>query len=92
MQSASRPCSEPSRRTEGSSASDSRRRLFRRLKPLEQRLAVYLAKMFVSQSTHRRYVDELAAALPIQVAQPKHLRVHGEARRRGPSAGNECQS
>lgn len=49
-------------------------RLFRRLKPHEQRLAVYLAKMFVSQSTHRRYVDELAAALPIQVAQPKHFR------------------
>lgn len=49
-------------------------RLFRHLKPLEQRLAVYLAKMFTSQTTHRRYADELAAALPIQVAQPKHLR------------------
>lgn len=49
-------------------------RLFRRLKPHEQRLAVYLAKMFVSQSIHKRYVDELAAALPIQVAQTKHLR------------------
>lgn len=49
-------------------------RLFRNLRPLEQRLAVYLAKMFISQTTHRRYVDELAAALPIQVAQSKHLR------------------
>lgn len=49
--------------------------LFRYLKPLEQRLAVYLAKMFTSQTMHRRYVDELAAALPLQVAQPKHLRL-----------------
>lgn len=50
-------------------------KLFRGLKPLEQRLAVYLAKMFVSQSTHKRFVDELAAALPIQVAEPKILRL-----------------
>lgn len=50
-------------------------RLFRGLKPLEQRLAVYLAKMFVSQATHRRFVDELAAALPVHVAEPKVLRL-----------------
>lgn len=51
-------------------------RLFRGLKPLEQRLAVYLAKMFVSQSTHRRFVDELAAALPVQIDEkrPDNLR------------------
>lgn len=49
--------------------------LFRGLKPLEQRLAVYLAKMFVSQATHRRFVDELAAALPIHVAEAKTLRL-----------------
>ena len=64
----------PSLRTAASSASALTPASSTHLKPLEQRLAVYLAKMFVSQTTHKRYVDELAAALPIQVAQPKHLR------------------
>lgn len=49
--------------------------LFRHLKPLEQRLAVYLAKMFVSQTVHKRYVDELAAALPIHASEGKILRL-----------------
>jgi len=48
--------------------------VFRSLKPLEQRLAVYLAKMFVSQSIHKRFVDELAAALPINVSHARNLR------------------
>ena len=48
--------------------------LFRTLKPLEQRLAVYLAKMFVSQATHKRVVEELAAAMPMQVTEAKSLR------------------
>jgi len=48
--------------------------LFRSLKPLEQRLAVYLAKMFISQTTHKRYVDELAAALPIHVSHARNVR------------------
>src|SRR5262245_43989046 len=39
---------------------------FHRLKPLEQRLAIYLAKMFSSQKVHRRYVEDLARALPIE--------------------------
>ena len=42
--------------------------LFHQLKPTEQRLAVYLAKKFVSQQQHRRFVSDLAAALPIEAA------------------------
>jgi hypothetical protein len=38
-------------------------RLFYSLKPLEQRLAVYLAKKFASQQTHRRYVEDLEQAV-----------------------------
>ena len=41
------------------------RQLFYHLKPLEQRLAVYLAKKFVSQKLHRRFVDDLAHSLPV---------------------------
>lgn len=42
--------------------------LFHELRPLEQRLAVYLAKKFVSQAQHRRFVDHLARALPIEAS------------------------
>jgi hypothetical protein len=42
--------------------------LFYALKPMEQRLAVYLAKKFVSQKLHRRFVSDLVRALPIQTA------------------------
>jgi hypothetical protein len=49
--------------------------LFRTLKPLEQRLALYLAKMFVSQTTHKRVVEEFAAAMPVQAADPKIVRL-----------------
>ena len=38
--------------------------LFYRLRPLEQRLAIYLAKKFVSQQVHRRFVEDLARRLP----------------------------
>lgn len=48
--------------------------LFRSLKPLEQRLAVYLAKRFVSEKTHRRFVDELMRALPIEAKRPRDVR------------------
>jgi hypothetical protein len=51
------------------------RTLFYRLKPLEQRLAVYLAKKFVSQKLHRRFVDDLVRALPIQTAQARDARI-----------------
>jgi hypothetical protein len=50
------------------------RPLFYRLKPLEQRLAVYLAKKFASQAVHRRYVDDLARALPVGAARPEDVR------------------
>ena len=42
--------------------------LFYALKPMEQRLAVYLAKKFVSQKLHRRFVTDLVRALPIETA------------------------
>jgi hypothetical protein len=48
--------------------------LFYTLKPLEQRLAVYLAKKFVSQKTHRRFVEDLAHALPIEASRPRDVR------------------
>lgn len=40
--------------------------LFHRLPPLAQRLSLYLAKMFTYQVVHRRRVEELATALPIE--------------------------
>jgi hypothetical protein len=48
--------------------------LFHQLKPLEQRLAVYLAKMFKSQKMHIRFVNMLAKALPIEAARPDNVR------------------
>ena len=42
--------------------------LFYALKPMEQRLAVYLAKKFVSQKLHRRFVTDLVRALPVETA------------------------
>jgi len=49
-------------------------RLFYSLKPLEQRLAVYLAKKFSSQQMHRRFVEDLARALPIEATRPRDTR------------------
>lgn len=49
-------------------------RLFHSLKPLEQRLALYLSKKFMSQSLHRRYVSDLARALPVEASDPKDAR------------------
>jgi len=46
------------------------RHFFRDLKPLEQRLALYLAKKFLSQKLHRRFVEDLAQALPIEATRP----------------------
>jgi len=48
--------------------------LFRSLKPLEQRLALYLSKKFMSQSVHKRYVKDLAAALPVEAARADNVR------------------
>ena len=44
------------------------------MKPLEQRLAVYLAKKFVSQKFHRRFVTDLAKALPVEAAAETDVR------------------
>ena len=41
---------------------------FHRLRPVEQRLALYLSKMFVSQELHRRHEADLYHALPIEAA------------------------
>jgi hypothetical protein len=49
-------------------------KLFYRLKPLEQRLAIYLSKKFVSQKLHRRFVLDLARALPIEAANESNVR------------------
>ena len=49
-------------------------RLFYDLKPLEQRLAIYLAKRFRSQKMCVRYVEDLAKALPIEASRPDNVR------------------
>ena len=41
---------------------------FHRLGPVEQRLALYLSKMFVSQEVHYRHEAELYHALPIEAS------------------------
>lgn len=48
--------------------------LFRTLRPLEQRLALYLSKKFMSQTLHQRYVKDLARALPIEAARADNVR------------------
>ena len=48
--------------------------VFYNLKPLEQRLVIYLAKKFSSQTEHRRFVDGVATALPIEAARPQDVR------------------
>lgn len=50
------------------------RRRFYGLKPLEQRLAVYLAKQFTSQKVHRRFVRDLATLLPIEATRDRDVR------------------
>lgn len=49
-------------------------KLFHKLKPLEQRLAIYLAKRFRSQGVCTRFVNNLAKALPIEAARPRDIR------------------
>jgi hypothetical protein len=49
-------------------------KVFYNLKPLEQRLVIYLAKKFSSQTEHRRFVDGVATALPIEAARPQDVR------------------
>ncbi len=62
-------------RSRGFFATGFTHRLFHSLKPLEQRLAVYLAKKFIFQQTHRKAVEELARAIPVEAARPVDVRV-----------------
>lgn len=48
--------------------------LFHVLTPHEQRLALYLSKMFVTQKVHRRHEADLYAALPIEGGELKKKR------------------
>ncbi|MFC1889664.1 hypothetical protein ACFL4G_07905 [Thermodesulfobacteriota bacterium] len=50
------------------------RELFHAFKPLEQRLALYLEKVFRSQHMHRRDIFKLAEQLPIQSKTAKHIK------------------
>lgn len=50
------------------------RQQFYELKPLEQRLAIYLAKQFTSQKFHRRFVTDLARVLPVEAGRPRDVR------------------
>lgn len=50
------------------------RHQFYRLRPLEQRLALYLSKQFTSQALHRRFVRDLARVLPIDAGREREVR------------------
>ncbi len=50
------------------------RHQFYRLRPLEQRLALYLSKQFTSQQLHRRFVADLARVLPVDAAREREVR------------------
>jgi hypothetical protein len=58
-------------RTRGFFALGFGHKVFHGLKPLEQRLALYLAKKFTSQKMHCRYVEDLCRALPLGSARPR---------------------
>lgn len=47
---------------------------FYSLKPIEQRLAIYLSKVFRSQSVHRRELLMLAKQIPIEAKETKHIK------------------
>ena len=48
--------------------------LFHKLTPVEQRLALYLSKMFRSQAIHKRELLELGRQIPLQVKQKKLIK------------------
>jgi len=50
------------------------RNFFQNLKPLEQRLALYLSKILRSQATHKREICEFARQLPIFRQHTKHVK------------------
>ena len=49
-------------------------KFFRSLTPFEQRLALYLSKIFRSQTVHKREIFEFARQLPIYAKQTQHVR------------------
>lgn len=49
-------------------------KFFHSLKPLEQRLAIYLTKVFRSQTMHKRDLVKFADQVPIYVKQTKHIK------------------
>ena len=58
---------------------------FYKLKPLEQRLSIYLAKKFMSQSLHQRFVDDLAQALADRRQEARQRSSHSAKRRNRPN-------
>ncbi len=49
-------------------------KFFHSLTPVEQRLALYLSKIFRSQIVHKRKLLELAQQIPIHAKQTKHIK------------------
>jgi hypothetical protein len=49
-------------------------KFFHSLTPVEQRLALYLAKIFRSQTFHKREILEFARQIPIYAKQTKHIK------------------
>lgn len=49
-------------------------KFFHSLTPVEQRLALYLSKIFRSQTVHKRKILELAQQIPIHAKQTKHIK------------------
>ena len=49
-------------------------KFFHSLKPLEQRLAIYLSKVFRSQTIHKRDLPKFAEQIPIFAKQTKHIK------------------
>ena len=48
--------------------------LYNTLGPLEKRLGIYLAKRFLFEKTHRRFVDDLCQALPLNSSRDRDKR------------------
>jgi hypothetical protein len=51
------------------------RKFFQGLTPLEQRLALYLSKIFISQTIHKREIHEFASQLPIYTQHKHHIKL-----------------
>ncbi|MHB8068777.1 MAG: replication initiation protein [Desulfobaccales bacterium] len=51
------------------------RKFFQGLTPLEQRLALYLSKIFISQTIHKREIWKFASQLPIYAQHKHHVKL-----------------